>query len=127
MAHVLVIEDRRSIGMIFYMALTEENHTVNVVTDGASGLAAMSREPAPDVVILDLNMPGISGREVVETMRRDPSLQHIPVIIVSGSVPSADILPAQGSFQAFIEKPFDLNDIITTVEKLSAANASNCA
>lgn len=93
MANVLVIEDRSSIGMIFDLALTEEGHKVQVVPDGIRGLAILRGDSNQDVVILDLNMPGISGREVVEIMRSEQMLQNIPVIIVSGSVPSPDVMP----------------------------------
>ncbi|MDW7650307.1 MAG: response regulator [Bacillota bacterium] len=122
---MLVIEDRPSIGMVFDLALTEEGHKVEVVSDGSSGLKILQGEAKTDLVILDLNMPGISGREVVEIMRSENELlRNIPVIIVSGSVPSPDIMPPEGSYQAFIGKPFDLNEVIETVDWLTTAEAA---
>lgn len=127
MANVLVIEDRPNIGMVFELALTEEGHAVKVVNDGKKGLEILTGDTHPDVVILDLNMPGISGREVLKIMRNDILLRNIPVIIVSGSVPTPDVMPPDGTYQAFIEKPFDLIDVITTVDKLTGSDEACCA
>jgi CheY-like chemotaxis protein len=125
-ANVLVIEDQASIGMVFNVILSDEGHKVDVVRDGKAGLKRLAQEPKPDIVLVDLLMPGMSGREVVETMRRDSRTQDIPVIIISGCIPGSEEMPPAGSYSAFIGKPFDILDITATVGKLTAAK-QDCA
>ncbi len=126
MAIVLVIEDQPSIGMVFSVVLSDEGHSVDVVRDGKSGLKRMTQEPKPDIVLVDLLMPGMRGREVVEAMRQDPSTKDIPVIIVSGCIPEPEVLPPAGSYNAFISKPFDILDIADTVDRLTTKK-QDCA
>lgn len=119
MARVLVIEDRPTVAMVFEVALTDEGHKVDVAYNGKTALKILSLEPRPDIVFVDLHMPDISGRQVVETMYADTELRKIPVVIVSGSIPSPENLPPEGSYQAFIGKPFDLDEVFETVERLT--------
>ncbi|MBS4022730.1 MAG: response regulator [Dethiobacter sp.] len=126
MARVLVIEDQPSIGMVFKVALSEEGHTVDVFRDGKSGMEGLAREPRPDIILVDLLMPGISGKDVVEKLQVDSRLRDIPVAIISGCIPGPDVLPREGSFQAFISKPFDLLEVVELVTRLTA-NKQICA
>ena len=119
MANVLVIEDQPSIGMVFNVILSDEGYKVDVVRDGKSGLKRLAEEPRPDIVLVDLLMPGMNGREVVEAMRQDPSTREIPVIIISGCIPGSEVMPPAGSYSAFISKPFDIMDIIDTVGRFT--------
>ena len=54
-------------------------------------LAASGAEPRPDVLLLDLNMPGMDGREVIAALRRDPAWKHLPVVVLSGEKNVADM------------------------------------
>ncbi|KKM08698.1 hypothetical protein SY88_22940 [Clostridiales bacterium PH28_bin88] len=118
MARVLVIEDEPGIAMVLREVLREEGHNVITVPNGVSGLERLRRAPVPEIVLVDLVMPRMNGRAVVEAMRSDPMLQDIPVIIITGSLPCAENLPPEGSYQAFISKPFDLTDVLETVHSL---------
>ena len=62
--------------------------TITVAHDGEEALEMLSRgkkHPPPDLVLLDLNMPKVSGREVLQVMKSDPSLSSVPVVVVSSS------------------------------------------
>lgn len=114
MARVLVIEDEPGIAMVLRIALSDEGHEVTTAPDGLAGLKLLSRSPLPEVVFVDLNMPGISGRTVVEIMRDTPGLKDIPVVVLSGSILDSPHFPPEGTYNALIIKPFDLSDIIET-------------
>lgn len=112
MARVLVIEDEPGIAMVLRIALSDEGYEVITASDGLAGLKMLSSPPLPDVVFVDLNMPGLSGRSVVEIMHDAPGLRDIPVIILSGCIPDSPYFPPQGTYNALIPKPFDLHDLI---------------
>lgn len=118
MARVLVIEDEPTIAMVLEIALSEEGHEVTTALDGLCGLNKIRQSPVPDIVFLDLYMPGLNGQTVVNTMRSDTALRDIPVVIISGSIPNEDNFPTRDSYQALITKPFDLQDVISTVDAL---------
>lgn len=124
MARVLVIEDEATIAMVLEIALSEEGHEVTTALDGLSGLKQMKQLPVPDIVLLDLYMPGMSGQAVANAMHSDPALRDIPVVIISGSIPSPDNFPTRDSYQALITKPFDLREVISTVANLSQAGVA---
>lgn len=117
MKRILVIEDEPTINMILEEVLTDEGYNILTALNGQSGLKVVE-EVLPDLVITDLRMPDLSGRSVVEAIRVNPKLVEIPIIIISGAVSESDEFPAEGSYQAHLRKPFDLIDVISTVEEL---------
>jgi len=89
------------------------------VHTGFDGYAALklSREHRPDVLILDVDMPGMGGTEVLENLRGDKDMEMIPVIMLTGVV-SADIYPVIESMPrvSHIKKPVELEDLYSMVE-----------
>lgn len=103
---VLVVDDVQTVVQFIRGALA--GYSVDVVTapDGESGLE-LARELVPDLVLLDLALPGLTGWEVLSALRAEPATSHVPVVIVtahgeSGSASRARDLGADG----FIAKPF---------------------
>lgn len=85
--------------------------------DGISGLE-MVRERRPDVVLLDLDLPGISGIEVVQAIRRTPEIARTPVLAVTASVMKRERTQAMAAgCDCFIEKPFDIHDLRRQVDE----------
>lgn len=119
MARVLVIEDEPGIAMVLKIALSDEGHEVVTAFNGVTGLKLLNQAPSPEIVFVDLNMPGLSGRAVIETMIGRPGLKGIPVVIISGSMPGSPHFPPRGTYNAIITKPFDLNDVIETANYLT--------
>jgi Response regulators consisting of a CheY-like receiver domain and a winged-helix DNA-binding domain len=113
---MLIIEDQKNIAMVLEEIFKDEGYSVVRAADGISGLQRLKEAPKVDIVILDLHIPGKSGREVVEAMRFDEALKDIPVIITTGDMYNDQDFPPKGSFQAVVYKPFDLNDIIEKVK-----------
>lgn len=117
MASVLIIEDEPTIAMVLSEALSDEGYETRTEPDGTAGLQRLREEPLPQVVILDLFMPGLSGRAVLEAMRNDPRLAAIPVILVTGAVPRTEDFPPETTYQALLSKPFSLEDLVTSVRR----------
>jgi len=116
MKHVMVIDDERDILTCLDEVLTSEGYRVTGVVSGAEALDLLPEDP-PDLVILDLRMPGMNGLEVLQAMRR--THPDLPVVVCSalGSYRNDfDIL--SGNVSAFLDKPMDLEKVIGTVASL---------
>ena len=120
MAIVFTIDDNPLISMVIKLALTDEGHSVVAFDNCSEAHAKLEKGLKPDIILVDLNMPGMNGKELVEKMRSNPKLDYIPVTIITGSIPSAEILPPKDTYQALIIKPFDLQELIDTVKRLIA-------
>ncbi len=100
-------------------------NTLHVVKDGVEAMAFLRREdvyadaPAPDLILLDLNLPRKSGREVLAEIKQDPAFKRIPVVVLTTSAAESDILEAYGLHaNCYITKPFDLDKFIHTVKSI---------
>lgn len=118
--NVLIIEDEPAIAMVLEEVLREEGHRTEALTDGAWGLRRLKEGERPDLVLIDLFVPSLSGRDVLAAMRSDPRLANIPVILITGAVPQSGLFPPEGSYQALISKPFDVEDVVAAVNAVSA-------
>ena len=99
------------------------SNNLTVAADGEEALKVLRREgeyagsPRPDLILLDLNLPKKSGREVLEEIKRDPDLLRIPVVVLTTSENEKDILRAyELHVNAYITKPVDLDQFIKIVE-----------
>jgi chemotaxis family two-component system response regulator Rcp1 len=93
------------------------NH-IEVCEDGESALARLRDEtrPLPDLVLLDLNLPGLDGREVLQQIKRDPRLCSVPVCILTTSRAEADISRAYADHSnCYVVKPLDLHAFRNTI------------
>lgn len=84
--------------------LKDEGHEAVLAADGLEGLQLL--DPKPDLVILDLALPGMDGYEVLRTMKADPNTLDIPVLVVSAK--RFDVPAQRGAVVAALQKPFDL-------------------
>lgn len=122
MAKILVIEDESAIRMVLEMFLEEEGHECYQAAEGHMGLELLHQGFTPDLIILDLYLKGVSGREILGQIRSIPRLEYTPVIIITGALLSAEVLPAQDSCQALMPKPFDLIDLGNKINALLMPN-----
>ena len=75
--------------------------------------------PLPAVLLLDLKMPKVDGREVLRQVRADPKLQHLPVVVLTSSREESDLIASyQLGVNAFVVKPVDFQEFISAVSKL---------
>jgi len=101
---ILAIEDDRDTREMYARMLKDQGHEAILAADGVEGLQLL--DPKPDLVILDLALPGMDGYEILRTMKADPTTDDIPVLVVSAKRFEA---PAQrGALVAALQKPFDL-------------------
>ena len=111
----LIVDDEENIRGALRLLLTEHGFAVRAVGSGEEGLEAV-RQSAPDVVILDLNLPGIDGIETLGQIRLEQP--HLPVVIITafGSIPSAVEAMRQGAVD-YVAKPFRNDDLLLRVER----------
>ncbi len=87
----------------------------------AAGVADRRRDGDPAIVLLDLNMPNMDGREALAAIRADPSLQHLPVVVFSTSMHSSDILGSyQSGASSYIVKPSSFTEFTRIARELGA-------
>lgn len=106
---VLVIDDEETLCEIIKFSLEQTGcFQVGFATDGKTGLL-MARKGSPDVILLDICMPKMSGLEVLEILKKDYPLSEIPVIMFSGLLDEATKTECNYQYsEEFIEKPVDL-------------------
>jgi CheY-like chemotaxis protein len=110
---VLIVDDDQEINDIVGMILESRGYRVGSAENGREALAAV-RESTPDLVLLDLMMPVMTGIEFLEEMQKDPALAKVPVLILSAWAEYAVDLP---NVAGIVCKPFQLKDLLGQVEK----------
>ena len=122
MSHVLYIDDSAINTVLVERILASRPEVVfGSAPDGRSGLDRAQRL-RPDLVLLDLTLPDISGEQVLARLRADPATRAIPVIVVSGETDPAvhRRLLTQGA-QRWLTKPYEINDLLRLVDDSLAA------
>ena len=118
-ARVLVVDDEESIQRLLDRLLSGEGYAVECAKDGASALA-MIREAQPDVVLLDVIMPGDDGVEVCRRIKQDPATRLLPVVLMTGAGGQAKrIEGAKAGADDFLTKPFEFNELLARVASLA--------
>jgi two-component system, chemotaxis family, response regulator Rcp1 len=125
--NILLVEDNISDARLAIEALRESKvrNTIHHVVDGVEAMRLMRREgkyanfPRPDLVLLDLNLPKMDGREVLADIKKDEDLKRIPVVILTISSDEADILKTYNLHaNCYITKPIDLNQFLKVVKSI---------
>ena len=117
---VLSVEDTHGIRRLIRMTLEYDGFEVLEATDGAQGLS-MARQHRPDLVLMDVRMPGLSGIQACQAIRSDPLLARVPVVMLSTADSVEDVqhgLDAGAS--AYLTKPFMPIDLLELVHSLIA-------
>lgn len=123
MPHVLVVDDDDDIRDVLYDFLMEEGYQVSLARNGEQALAMLEREHGL-VVLLDLNMPGIDGAEVLDSLQAQQRSDHqIVVITARHYVPLEQSWLASGVVQAVVHKPFNLDHLLRLVEHVAQPQA----
>ncbi len=124
---VLLVEDDPG-DVLMTREAFEDNKVANrlqVVSDGVSALAFLRKEgehadaPTPDLVLLDLNLPRMDGREVLEAMKSDDTLRSIPVVVLTTSEAEEDVVRSYALHaNAYVTKPVDFDRFIEVVRQI---------
>ena len=120
---LLMVEDDNADAMLIEEALCSRAEQLDITRaeDGVAALEYLSdpRHPRPDMIILDLNMPRMNGRELLKILKRDPRLMTIPTIVLSTSEALADVDGAyRDHANAYVSKPVGLDDFVRAVRSL---------
>lgn len=112
---VLAIDDDPSICKLLELELGKEGFEVTTCNNGMEGLSRVKKEH-PDLVLLDLDLPGLSGEAVCKELKKDSSTENIPVIMLTGKDTDADrVIGRVIGATYYIPKPFDRNDLLEKV------------
>lgn len=121
---VLVVEDTNSNLMLCHDLLRACNCTVVQATDGYSGWR-MARSHRPNLILLDIQLPGMSGLEVLARVKADRNLQNIPVIALTAFAMEGDEEHLiESGFDHYISKPISIPHFLETVEHYLSKNPS---
>lgn len=118
---ILSIDDSPTVRRVMEMALERVGHFVVSVEDAEMALERLS-ELRPDMIFVDLQLPGIDGLELCGRIRAEPSTRGIPVVVLSGkSVPDRESKSMEAGADAFLAKPVSPETLLSEVERLTMA------
>ena len=112
--YILLIEDDPAQQRLIQEALHETSQDVRIVAarTGTEALALMQRE-RPNFILLDLSLPGLDGREVLQTLKRDRRLNYIPIVIFTASDAEQDVVSAYSAgANCYIRKPIGFDALV---------------
>lgn len=122
--HILLVEDSEGDILLTTEALEEGRilNTVSVVKDGWEAMQYLTKmgnyilEDTPDMVLLDVNLPKMNGHEVLQAIKSDEKLKHIPVIMLTTSSSESDINKSYNNYaNCYITKPVDVKDFYDVI------------
>ncbi len=121
---ILVVEDNEGDVHLMREALkrAKVSNRVHVASDGVEAMEFLRRQgpfskaPRPDLVLLDLNLPNMDGREVLDEMKKDEILRTIPVVVVTSSAAEQDVVRTYSlNANAYVTKPVDLHQFLHVI------------
>lgn len=124
---ILMVEDNPGDVRLTQEALKSNKikNNLHVCQDGQEALAFLNRRngyeeaPRPDLILLDLNLPKVDGRQVLEETKEDPALRRIPVVVLTSSEADEDILRSYDLHaNSYITKPVDFEQFIKVVKTI---------
>lgn len=126
---ILLVEDNPGDARLTLEAFKEGRviNRLTVVNDGVEALNYLRRQgpyanaPSPDLILLDLNLPRMDGRQVLAEIKVDPELKTIPVVVLTTSASQDDVARAYGSHaNCYIRKPVDLDQFLRVVQSIES-------
>jgi len=124
---ILIVEDERDMADLVAARLRKEGYQIDAAYDGAAGLDAIRARP-PDLVLLDIMMPGLSGTDVLAEVRRDPRTAAVPVVMMTAKGREADVVAGlRLGADDYVVKPFSLAVLIARIEAVLRRAATPAA
>lgn len=118
---ILVVEDEAENRLFIGLMLRTEGYDVLEAEDGPTAFALLERETRPDLVLLDVMMPGLNGWEVFERLRDDTRWRSLPVVMLTALAQRSDVERAvQLGVDGYVTKPFEPADLIHKIEETLA-------
>jgi putative two-component system response regulator len=123
---VFIAEDNPILLKGLERALTANGYAVNTAADGAAMLELLERSELPDVLLLDVMMPGMSGIQVLDAVRSNPRTAHLPVVLITAA--AEEVVPGaalDGRDLDVLMKPFRLNELLSRLEESVSRSSDN--
>lgn len=117
MATILIAEDYDDNRELLRLLLSGANHQVREAKNGWECLD-LARQNPPDLIMVDLSMPGLDGWEVFRALKADSSTAHIPCVAVTAHTDRDRMRALQTGFSDFVAKPFRIEELLLTVKRL---------
>ncbi len=119
---ILVVDDEADLRLMVSRGLAKRGYEVTGGKDGREALE-QARRLLPDLIILDIFLPFMNGDDVVRALKKDEKLKQIPVILISSVPEGLDEKAAASGADAYLHKPFALEELAGLVNKFFAAQA----
>jgi CheY-like chemotaxis protein len=123
---ILIVEDHPTMREAMRLVLEGEGFVIEEAADGETALAAIHASP-PDLLFLDLNIPGTSGTGVLEAVRADPAFADVRVIVVTAAGEEGRAEALRLGADEYFTKPFSPTALLRTVERVLAGGATQGA
>ena len=115
---VLIVEDDTTTGDLLATAINDQRgYTALTVASGDDALGALDRI-VPDLLLLDIRMPGMSGLDLYDRVRADPRFRSLPIVFETGTAREHAAELRARSIATYIKKPFDLDELVRLVKRL---------
>ncbi|MEH2407855.1 hybrid sensor histidine kinase/response regulator [Nostoc sp.] len=114
---ILAVDDIQDNLILVQAILESEGHEIDLASDGIKALRKIEQSP-PDLILLDVMMPGIDGYEVTRRIRKNPAISYIPILLITAFHESSVVQGLDAGADDFIRKPFDTDELLARVRSL---------
>jgi len=116
---VLLVVDDESANIDLLVGLLKENYKIKVALNGERAIK-IAQKSLPNLILLDVIMPGINGHEVCQALKKDPETENLPIVLVTGNASEEDIQKgAEAGALETLAKPIDPEKLFAAIEKYS--------
>lgn len=127
MARILIIEDNRANMKLALLLLHKVGHAVQCAVDAETGVA-LARTDLPDLILMDIQLPGMDGLSATALLKGDPDTAHIPVIALTAMAMKADKEKCEmAGCDGYIAKPLRYQELYATIDTLLANSTMGTA
>jgi CheY-like chemotaxis protein len=123
MSRVLVVDDDPNLRQLVTIRLEKAGHRVRGADSAAEALAVVAHRGAPDVVVLDVTMPGMTGLELLPALRALDGCVDLPAIFLSGRVQPHEVEAGRALDATYLTKPFSAHALTKAIERLTPVEA----
>src|SRR4249919_2147529 len=116
--NILIVDDEPHLAFLLADVLADAGYDAHTIDNGTDAIEVAHREP-PDLMLLDVNMPGIDGYEVASRLKADPATAAIPIIMLSAQEGrGARVIGLESGAEEYLTKPFDQVELLARVRNL---------
>ena len=123
---VLVVEDELAIGRLIADAISDEPGYCAIHVSAPMAALEATKHVTPDVMVVDVRLPGMSGFELYDQLQKDPRTRRVPVLFETASGAEAIKEFRRRGIATYVKKPFDLNVIVGYVKRLATGASAGC-